>query len=492
MIGWVKLHRKILDSNMYKSLNSKQRDVMIAVLLIVNFEENEWEWESEVFKCKPGQRVTSLKRIADLCGCDVKVQSVRTALLKLEKWGFLTNVSTKTGRLITVVNWDRYQSQDEVANKDANRQLTKDQQSSNKELTTIKERRELEERKEEYILSENSDHTQEQNGNERDRTPSHGDGNGILGAIPSGRAVLPERNSGEERSSTSGATINRSDELHYDLTEEGDDGRRGHEAAGGNGRRVCDMDGNLVEDSGGARTSKGLGGMPDRKTGEGGIGNAENVKSGGSPQEAGGRPGAKHRGAMEDAGQDSLEGNARIDSRGERKQGGQVNDNLETPASNQVKPAAKKKERKGKEILDLSIAGDDIKQSVLEEFIRYRREDKNDPVDTQRKLVIIVNAAKRCKQVYGYSPDHVLAYSQQAGANGWLVPRPDYLKNASLDFEAFLSEIGANVTTPSNRQQVIPFPTQQRPLNARQAYWKQCEEEEERLMREIAAEAREA
>lgn len=165
MIGWVKLHRKILGSNMYKSLNSKQRDVMMAVLLMVNFEENDWEWEGEVFKCKPGQRVTSLKRIADLCGCDVKVQSVRTALLKLEKWGFLTNVSTKTGRLITVVNWDRYQSQGEGANKDTNRQLTKDQQSPNKELTTIKERRELEERKEEYILSENSDHAQRENGN---------------------------------------------------------------------------------------------------------------------------------------------------------------------------------------------------------------------------------------------------------------------------------------------------------------------------------------
>jgi len=32
--GWIKLHRKILNSDMYRSLNSKQRDVMITLLLM--------------------------------------------------------------------------------------------------------------------------------------------------------------------------------------------------------------------------------------------------------------------------------------------------------------------------------------------------------------------------------------------------------------------------------------------------------------------------
>lgn len=138
MVGWIKLHRKIINSPMYKSLNSKHRDVLIQVMLLANHEANEWDWQGEIFKCQPGQFISSLQSIADQCAKDVKVQSVRTALLKLVKWGFLTDKSTKTGRLITITKWHTYQTDEEKANKDSNRQLTKSQQSSNKELTTNK------------------------------------------------------------------------------------------------------------------------------------------------------------------------------------------------------------------------------------------------------------------------------------------------------------------------------------------------------------------
>lgn len=142
MAGWMKLHRKLLDSNMYKSLNSKQRDVLFSCLMMSNYTDNEWEFDGEIFKCKPGQFITSLDSIAKNCGKDVKVQSVRTALLKLEKWHFLTNKSTKTGRLITICKWDTYQSEDIETNKDSNKDLTKNQQRPNKDLTPIEEGKE--------------------------------------------------------------------------------------------------------------------------------------------------------------------------------------------------------------------------------------------------------------------------------------------------------------------------------------------------------------
>ena len=123
---------------MYRSLNSKQRDVMIQCLLMANHQKKEWEWQGDPFICERGQFITSLDSITRNCGDDVKMQSVRTALLKLERWGFLTNKSTKTGRLISICNWDAYQSNDGLTNKDANRQLTKLQQSSNKALTPNK------------------------------------------------------------------------------------------------------------------------------------------------------------------------------------------------------------------------------------------------------------------------------------------------------------------------------------------------------------------
>jgi hypothetical protein len=138
MIGWVKLHRKVLHSDMYRSLTSKQRDVMLTCILLANHSENDWEFDGKIYKCKPGQFITSLQKIADFCGKDVKVQSVRTALLKLEKWGFLTNESTKQNRLITICKWETYQQIENEANKEDNSQLTNDQQSVNKRLTTNK------------------------------------------------------------------------------------------------------------------------------------------------------------------------------------------------------------------------------------------------------------------------------------------------------------------------------------------------------------------
>ncbi|MCK5018376.1 MAG: hypothetical protein KAS32_15060, partial [Candidatus Peribacteraceae bacterium] len=147
MKGWIKLHRKIIDSPMYKSLNPKQRDVMIQLLLMANHEENEWMWQGEIYKCKPGQIVTSLQSIADNCALLVKVQSVRTALLKLVKWGFLTDKSTKTGRLITIKKWRTYQADLETANKAPSRQLTKHQQRANKDLTTNKKDKNVKKKK---------------------------------------------------------------------------------------------------------------------------------------------------------------------------------------------------------------------------------------------------------------------------------------------------------------------------------------------------------
>lgn len=131
MDGWIKLHRKILQSEMYKSLNSKQRDVLTVILLMANHKESKWEYKGEIYSVKPGQFVTSLDGIKANCAKDVSIQNIRTALLKLEKWGFLTNESTKTGRLITIVNWRLYQASD-----DENQQS--DQQTANKQLTPNK------------------------------------------------------------------------------------------------------------------------------------------------------------------------------------------------------------------------------------------------------------------------------------------------------------------------------------------------------------------
>ncbi|QEZ70702.1 hypothetical protein D4A35_08370 [Paraclostridium bifermentans] len=97
---------------------------------MVNHKSNKWIFKGEEHEVKAGQVVTSLESIANMCAKDVSVQNVRTALLKFEKHGFLTNKSTNKNRLITIVNWELYQSEEE-------KQQTK-QQAPNKQLTTNK------------------------------------------------------------------------------------------------------------------------------------------------------------------------------------------------------------------------------------------------------------------------------------------------------------------------------------------------------------------
>ena len=122
--GWVKLWRKTQDSDMYKNLNSKQRDIMINILMLANHEERTWEWQGELQTCEPGQFKTSLSSLQEVCADDVSTQNIRTAIEKLEQWDFLTNKSTNSGRVITVVNWEDYQEEGDKGNKENNKEVT--------------------------------------------------------------------------------------------------------------------------------------------------------------------------------------------------------------------------------------------------------------------------------------------------------------------------------------------------------------------------------
>ena len=103
---------------------------------MVNHHEAEWEWEGGKFKVFPGQTVTSIEKIAAKAGKGISTQNVRSALKRFEKFEFLTNKSTKTGRLITVLNWGLYQDTEKKPNKVPNKEVTKTQQRGNKEVTT--------------------------------------------------------------------------------------------------------------------------------------------------------------------------------------------------------------------------------------------------------------------------------------------------------------------------------------------------------------------
>lgn len=134
MDGWIKLYRRIQDDALYKELTAVQRDIMINLLLMVNHRPSEWIFEGEKYTCNAGEMITSLKKIQEKCAKGTSIQQVRTCLLKLERYGFLTSKSTNKNRLISIVNWSLYQDDtDNVTSK-----LTSNQQADNKQLTPNK------------------------------------------------------------------------------------------------------------------------------------------------------------------------------------------------------------------------------------------------------------------------------------------------------------------------------------------------------------------
>lgn len=102
--GYIKLHRKMLDWGWYQNQNVK--DLFIHLLLIANFKESQFE-DMTIY---PGQIITSINSLSRATGLSQK--SVRNALDKLEKVGVLGKQTTNRFTLITIENWEYYQSEE--------------------------------------------------------------------------------------------------------------------------------------------------------------------------------------------------------------------------------------------------------------------------------------------------------------------------------------------------------------------------------------------
>lgn len=127
--GWIKLHRCLLEKAAWNCLTAGQKCVMITILLLANREERHWLWKGKKYDLQPGQFITSYKSLAKKA--DVSVQTVRSALDRLETLEFLTREPTRDSTLISVLNWGVYQGREEELNTPPNTQPTHDQHTAN-------------------------------------------------------------------------------------------------------------------------------------------------------------------------------------------------------------------------------------------------------------------------------------------------------------------------------------------------------------------------
>jgi len=131
MEWWIKIHKKITEWEWYSDTNTFS--LFIHCLLLANRENKKWRW----IEIPRGSFIMSLSHLANDTG--MSVQNVRTSLLHLKSTNEITYKSTNKFSMITVVWYDKYQSNNwELTNKPTNK-LTNNQQSTNNQLTTTKE-----------------------------------------------------------------------------------------------------------------------------------------------------------------------------------------------------------------------------------------------------------------------------------------------------------------------------------------------------------------
>ena len=139
MIGWIKLHRSLINWEWYDDHNATR--LLVHLLISVNYEDK--KWKGQVIKA--GSMVLSWDTLA--ASVHLSAQQVRTAMAKLESSGEVTRQATNRNQLVTLVKWEDLQSKEALDNRPSNKQITGKQQTDNRQITTTKEEKESKEPK---------------------------------------------------------------------------------------------------------------------------------------------------------------------------------------------------------------------------------------------------------------------------------------------------------------------------------------------------------
>ena len=128
MTGWIKLHRKFIQWEWFTV--DEMVKLFIYLLLSANHEDGNFQGTI----VKRGQLITGLNKLSFNTG--ISIQTLRTCLKRLEKTSEINIQSTNKYSIITICNYDTYQSDQQTTNKQPNTRLTNNQQTTNKQLTT--------------------------------------------------------------------------------------------------------------------------------------------------------------------------------------------------------------------------------------------------------------------------------------------------------------------------------------------------------------------
>lgn len=106
--GWIKLHRRILDNPISKK--PQYLSLWIHLLLMANHKEAKMMWNGEILSIHEGQFVTGRKELSLKTG--IPETTIEDILNFLERQQQIRQQKTTKFRLITVINWEKYQISD--------------------------------------------------------------------------------------------------------------------------------------------------------------------------------------------------------------------------------------------------------------------------------------------------------------------------------------------------------------------------------------------
>ena len=106
MEGWIKLHRKLIEWEWYSDKNVKA--LFLHCLLKANIKDKKWKGVD----IKKGQFFTSISNLA--FELDMTIKQIRIAMKKLESTGETASKGASNGTLITICNYDIYQTSGQV------------------------------------------------------------------------------------------------------------------------------------------------------------------------------------------------------------------------------------------------------------------------------------------------------------------------------------------------------------------------------------------
>mgnify|MGYP001069081250 CR=1 FL=1 len=128
MEGWISLHRKLLD-NPIICKDSDYLSVWIFLLLSATHKEYDSILEGKRITLKKGQLITGRKSIADKL--KISESKVQRILKCFENEQQIKQQTNPRNRLITILNWDKYQQLEQQTEQQLNNKRTTSEQQVN-------------------------------------------------------------------------------------------------------------------------------------------------------------------------------------------------------------------------------------------------------------------------------------------------------------------------------------------------------------------------